>query len=244
MKKFSTVLIMLAIYSTSFSQSGKSTPKAQRFGFRASGNLCWIKSTDKNLVNDGMALTGSYGFNYQEKLNKTLWYEVGMDVSRIDGRLSNNYMQTFKRITPADTIMTNKASYNMKLNYIEIPFSFIGKTSEIGYMTYTFQGGLTPAFLLSQNATINYKDSIGTTKELATGKLNSNRPDDYVSTTDDINFFRMGFVMGAGVEYALTKDVSVVGNLRYSNGLFRVNKFTGYDAFRTNYFALSVGILF
>ena len=240
MKKFSTVLIMLAICSSSFSQSGKGSTKTQRFGFRTSGNLCWIKSTDKLLVNDGVKLTGSYGFNFQEKLNKTLWYEIGMDVSRIDGRLTNNYMQTFKRITPADTIMTNKASYAMKLNYIEIPFSFIGKTSEIGYMTYTFQGGLTPAFLLSQNATIKNVDSTGS----FTGKLNSNRPDDYVATSDDINFFRMGFVMGAGAEYALTKDVSIVGGFRYSNGLFRVNKNKAYDSFRTNYFALSVGILF
>lgn len=243
MKKFSTVLIMLAICSSSFSQSGKGSAKAQRFGFRASGNLCWIKSTDKLLVNDGMKLTGSYGFNYQEKLNKTLWYEIGMDVSRIDGRLTNNYMQTFtlNSTNPATVKTTKGASYNMKLNYIEIPFSFIGKTSEIGYMTYTFQGGLTPAILLSQNATIKKADSVGGE---FTGKLNSNRADDYVATTDDINFFRLGFVMGAGVEYALTKDVSVVGNLRYSNGLFRVNKFSGYDAFRTNYFALSVGILF
>ncbi len=239
MKKFSTVLLMLAICSSSFSQTRKTN--TQRFGFRTSANFCWIKSTDKLLVNDGIKLTGSYGFNFQEKIYKTLWYEIGMDVSRIDGRLTNNYLQSFQRVEPKDSNATKGASYNMKLNYIEIPFSFIGKTSEIGYMTYTFQGGLTPAFLLSQNATIKKADSVGGE---FTGKLNSNRKDDYVSTSDDINFFRMAFVMGAGAEYALTKEVSIVGGFRYSNGLFRVNKNKAYDAFRTNYFAVSVGILF
>ncbi len=241
MKKFSTVLLLLSIYSFSYSQAGKGNAKTQRFGFRTSGNLCWIKSTDKLLVNDGMKVTGSYGFNYQEKLNKTLWYEIGLDISRIDGKVTNNYPQIFTRVTPAKSNTTNSASYNMKLNYLELPISFIGKTSEIGYMTYTFQGGLSPAFLLSQNATITKADSVGGT---FTGKLNSNRADDYVATSDDISFFRMGFVMGAGVEYALTKEVSIVGGFRYSNGLFRINKNKAYDAFRSNYFALSVGILF
>ncbi|MDZ4757430.1 MAG: outer membrane beta-barrel protein [Bacteroidota bacterium] len=241
MKKFSTVLLILAICSSSFAQTGKKPIKTQRFGFRASPNFCWIKSTDKLLVNDGVKMAFSYGFNFQEKINKTLWYEIGMDISRIDGRLTNNYPQIFKQVTPLNADTTNKVSYSMKLNYIEIPISFVGKTNEIGYMTYTFQGGLTPAILLSQNATIKKADSVGGDFK---GKLNSNRPDDFIATSDDVSFFRMAFVMGAGMEYALTKDVSIVAGIRYSNGMFRTNKNKAYDSYRTNYFAINVGILF
>ncbi|MBI3233093.1 MAG: outer membrane beta-barrel protein [Bacteroidetes bacterium] len=195
----------------------------------------------------------SYGLTFDYKLGKTFMFTTGFDVTNINSKsiitkninfINPNYNKTATTIDSNYTFTSANTAYSNKLKYLEIPLMFSGRTKEIGYMTYFFQAGFTPSFLLSQKSYIT--PSNPNVKLDGKVLLNSTATDDYVTKQDDISLVRMGFVLGAGAEYNLQGTTSLVGSVRFSNGLFNIMKDPNseFQKVKNNYISLNVGIVF
>jgi opacity protein-like surface antigen len=76
--------------------------------------------------------------------------------------------------------------------------------------------------------------------------LNSDSRDEFTSKKDDIALMRVGFVLGAGVEYNLQGTTSLIGSIRFNNGLFNILKDPNRDfqPVKSHYISLNLGIVF
>lgn len=218
-----------------------------RFGFKIAPNISWIKSDDKFLKNNGAPVGFSYGITFDKKLSKTFLFTTGFDITNINGKSIIQRAVNFNKPNPVDSLSNQTSlstAYSNKLRYLEIPLLFSGRTKEIGYLTYFFQAGFTPSFLLKQKADITSTNS--NIKIDGRVLLNSTSVDEFTSKQDDISFLRVGFALGAGAEYNLQGTTSVVGSIRFSNGLFNVMKDPNkeFQSVKNNYISLNLGIVF
>jgi len=101
------------------------------------------------------------------------------------------------------------------------------KTKEIGYLTYFAHLGLTTQ--------MNIK-ATGTSSD-----ANSSLADDNIS--DEINFFNLGYHIGAGAEYSIGGNTALVFGLMYTNGFTDITS-SSDDKITTAGIALRLGILF
>lgn len=259
------LLLVAALLCTTVTFAQTKPPKKRdddkkfRFGFKGAMTTSWIKSDDKKITKDGIPVGFSYGFNVDYKLAKNFSFVTGFDVTNINMKMKNihpnqdftmisstKYDSLGKRLTTTKTSSTTLL--NITAKYIEVPILFNGHTNEIGYWTYFIQGGFSPSVLVSQKATLTSSDT-SFPELLAQGevKLNATESlDEYRSTEDDIALFRVGFVIAAGAEYNLSGNTSLVGSLRYNNGMFNIMKdpSSRFDKVTNHYVSLNVGILF
>lgn len=240
---------LMLVTTSAFSQNKTSRNDFKyRFGFKMAPNVSWIKSDDKSVRPNGSSLNFSYGITFDKKLNQTFLFTTGFDITNINTNLVINkslYFAYPNSSNLSDTVrLSQKTDYKNYLRYLEIPLLFSGRTKEIGYMTYFFQAGITPSVLLKQRADISSSnDSIRFDNPVL---LNSGSRDEFTSKKDDIASIRVGFVLGAGVEYNLQGTTSLVGSIRYNNGLFNIMRDPNRDfqAVKSHYISLNIGIVF
>ena len=245
MKKI--VFAMLLLSNLSFGQAKDTAPNTfkYRFGFKIAPNIGWLKSDDKFIANNGAPVGFSYGLTLDLKLTKTFLFTTGFDITNINSKSVITKSLAFSVPGYNDSFrVSSSTTYSNKLRYLEIPLLFSGRTKEIGYMTYFFQAGFTPSILLKQKAYI----TPGNTSIVIPDKvlLNSDAKDEYTSKQDDITWMRVGFVLGAGAEYNLQGTTSLVGSIRFNNGLFNIMRDPGkeFQQVKNNYLSLNIGIVF
>jgi opacity protein-like surface antigen len=105
--------------------------------------------------------------------------------------------------------------YKLDLQYIEVPLTLKLKTNEIGYLTYYGQIGITPGVKLKGRVDAS----------------SNNQNDDLQNTNvlKDINFVNLALTVGGGIEYSLTKDVSLLAGIYFNNGFINVIPKDGGD---------------
>jgi hypothetical protein len=253
MKKILIAVLLLS--NTVFAQTKDNSANQfkYRFGVKIAPNVAWLKSDDKLLTNDKATVNFSYGltFDYRLSKSKTFMFTTGFDVTNINSKSTINKVLSFTNpkynatdISSTKDLTSNSTKYSNKLKYLEIPLLFSGRTKEIGYMTYFFQAGFTPSFLLNQKAYITPDNS----KIAIDGKvlLNSDLKEDYVTKQDDIAMLRMGYILGAGAEYNLQGTTSLIGSIRFNNGLFNIMKDPNkeFQKVKNSYISLNIGIVF
>jgi len=206
---------------------------------------------------NGTKMGYSYGLSFEYFMTKNYLFSTGINFLKTGGVFS------YKGAVDHGTFfLPSEVEVNYSLHYVEIPTILKLRTNEIGYLTYFGQIGLKTGF--------NFKASSTTThtyfQPQVNATLTNTLPNVPTSVTNEINFINMSLVVGAGVEYSISGNTSLMLGITYSNGFInqldtKVNAldangnalidrfgspvYTAKDASANlNYFALNIGVYF
>jgi hypothetical protein len=257
MKKQLSLLMTLIIVYTAHGQSAEK--RKLQLGIMMNPSLGWVV-TETNQISSGgvkagigLGIMGDYFFadNYAlsaEFLHSTQGFKV--KANKI------SYTQ------PADNTATNKVddvTINYTIRSFQIPVSLKLRTNEIGHWRYYGQVGLAPSFayraIRADFSKEVFPDSDDNKKRAVNDKSNDfdyNRdggtqiPGNELKNhleEDNIRGFRLPVLIGAGAEWNLSGNTSVIMGIRYEYGL--INMMKASDAIgRRNVVSLSTGIRF
>lgn len=213
MKKIYVVLALIFLGFSGFSQEAPPF----KFGIKASPNLGWIKPDTKGIIGNGSSLGFNYGLIAEFTLGNSYNYAfaTGIDISNFGGKI-----QFPDAIAPIDTTLLNtKNSSEFNFRYVDIPLTIKMKTNEIGYNTYYANFGFSTGFRIKSRQNTSY--------QLATGNLT----EENIDVIKDIAPFRVGLVIGAGLEYNIHGKTALVAGLTFNNGFTNI--------FNKNYYELN-----
>jgi hypothetical protein len=262
MKK-SISIILLAVLSTAvMAQDGEKQPKF-RFGLKIAPSVAWLgpdktKFNDLSVESGGAKIKFGYGLITEFILAKNYSFLTGVEVNYAGGSVNYKDANSVSYKLNNDTAIYLK-SREYKQQYITIPIALKLKTNEIGYMTYFGQIGVDASFKIKGRA--NDKGSLYA--DTTTGAQNFNvYISDYEETDVDIlkqvNLFRIALNVGAGVEWNIAGNTSLLFAVNYNNGFtnYFYNKTRDDNKLKdntgekleekasSNYVALTVGVLF
>ena len=180
-----------------------------RFGLQLNPQISWLSPNTKNYAGKGSKLGLNYGLSTEFFLTKNYLFSTGFFISSLGGKVS--YQGTFKDANGVNFQSTVEQTY--KIKYIEIPLTLKLRTNEIGYMTYYGQFGLKSAIKFKSTSDYTYAD------------INNSPKEEDVNTAGDIFFVNMYLTVGAGVEYNISGNTSLMVGLTYNNGFInQLNK--------------------
>ena len=195
-----------------------------RLGFNLSPFVSWLVNDDPEIrrtgsnvglqagaiaeyyLNENMMLTSGLGLAFNR--GGTLKYETGGNFFP-NSRLSDNLLNS------GDKPLPDGVKIKYKLQYLEIPLGIRFRTNEKGYLRYFAEA---PVF------TMGFRT--GARANLEGQELDSQRE----NISGDVPFFNFSVGGGAGVEYAITEEISGVFGLYYTAGLSDITSNAGYTA--------------
>jgi len=227
-------LFSIAAFITVISQNDKSF----RFGLMGTPNIAWIKSNTEVHDYDGILFRLGYGLTAEFLLGSNYSFSTGLESNYSGGKMSWEY--PIMTIVGSDTtISKTKVESSYKFQFLEIPLTLKMMTNEINYITYFARFGGSLGMRLDSKADYMYVVA-GEKREVLDKKIN-----------DDIQFFRIAFVVGIGAEYSLGGATSAFFSLNFNNGLTNIFRKKGTNLYDdndkkgiNNYFSLNAGILF
>lgn len=199
MKRLFIGLLMLFTTGTVFAQYGTEPYYGFRLGLTAHPTIGWAKP--EGAKSNGVNLGFSYGligdFNFAENYS----FSTGFTITTINGKTTEidprpyHDSQQFPNPTPYDL--------KYMLQYVEIPLTVKLKTEKIGMVRWYGQFGLSNDFMIGarQDVSINGRTLFDNTR-----------------IKKDINFYRAGLIIGAGLEYDIARNTSVTTGLTFNNG--------------------------
>jgi hypothetical protein len=221
-----------------------------RFGLQLNPHISWLTPNTAGYESEGAKFGMTYGLAAEFFLTKNYLFSTGLFIANLGGEVS--FEGIYEDNNGANIPSAVKQSYGIK--YIEIPLTLKLRTNEIGYMTYYGQFGLKSGIKFKSTSDFSYSD------------INNSPKIEGVNTASDIFFINMYLTVGAGVEYNISGNTSLLLGLTYNNGFInQLDKrsnlidatgkatvdlngdpvFTEKDASANmNYVALNVGIFF
>lgn len=253
MKKTTVLVTLLALVLGSFAQTDF------QLGLHFSPNIGWLKPTGDNVEADGAKIGYSFGVIADFNISENYIFSTGAQIVNTGFTLIKPDVQEFTDNSGITANGFGKTTSEVRLNYVDIPLTLKLRTNEIGYLKYYGKVGFGLGF--------NYKaiadEEFAYTSVTTQGATLSNEDVDYDA---EINLFRASLIIGAGVEYNLSGNTSLIVGVTYNNGftnLFSkdvyaadgngnaINPNNGSEAKRTeaaksinNMIVLNVGILF
>ena len=173
-----------------------------RFGLQLNPQISWLSPNTKNYTSKGSKLGLTYGLSTELFLTKNYLFSTGFFISSLGGKVS--YQGVFKDANDINFQSAVEQTYRIK--YIEIPLTLKLRTNEIGYITYYGQFGLKSAIKFKSTSDYTYTDI-----------KDSPKVED-VNTAGDIFFVNMYLTVGAGIEYNISGNTSLMLGLTYNNG--------------------------
>ncbi len=227
MKKCLIIAILFTITATTFAQ------KKLRFGIVGTPSLSWISlDVDEAAEKDGTKLGINFGLNLEYYFMENAGFATGLLINQTGGGIRYNDQVLFDQTHPLST----NIEVVYKLQYIQIPLGLKFKTNEIGYNTYFGQLGL--------NTMINTKSE---GKHSDNAYTESQRD---AKVNKDINAINLGYYIGAGFEYNLSGNTSLLVGINYFKGftdltdIKMVNGDSLNDKATLDGIELKIGVLF
>ena len=228
MKKVILVILLTTITIVSYAQSSDSK---FHFGVKVMPALAWFRidaPEETGLKSDGLPFGFGYGLITDFGFAERYAFSTGLEVAYRGGKTKQEFT-----INDTTSVLTTKYT----LQFIEVPLSLKLKTNEIGYLTYYFQVGFAPGFAIRTKADFEFE----------TAGLPTISEDD-VDASDEINEFNVSLLIGAGAEYNISGNTSLLFGLTFNNGFLDIldDEQFGDEKVKgnSNYLALTVGILF
>lgn len=218
MKKFIILTLLLAFMYVGV----KAQVNNLRIGPQVTPTFSWMKTNDNFINGNGMnlgtkiGLSAEYHFSSQYAIVSGLnWaFNTGGKLQHdVGGNLlprSNRDMDN-----PLD-LQTLPDGVNIRyhLQYLEIPIALKMRTKEFGYLRYYFQ---IPEFYINF-LTKARGDIMETSSSLNYTKQRIGR---------DVIGLNMFLGLGAGIEYSVTDETSIIGGLHYQQSFIDVTKNRG-----------------
>ncbi len=226
--------VVILILGWSFIAQGQEEEKNFRIGILGTSEVSWFSSDNSTSLNDGAKISLKGGILVDYRLLENYYFSTGINFNNMRGAIeyteSNIPFETSIEtyILNNDTEKSN-VTVDYQINYLEIPLGLKLRTNEIGYFTYHATFGLRTLF---------------NTKALASA---NQQAIDKENISKEVNFFHLGGFIGAGVEYAISRNFIVHGGLHYNAGftdMTSTNKKSFSDKVSLNGIALQVGVLF
>ncbi len=216
-----TVVLLLTIISVIAQEEGSS--KGLRFGLKVAPSMSWMKPDLKSIDKKGMTLGFNYGLMTDFSLsgNGNYAFSTGLEVSTVGGKL--NYPNVVEQDSTDYYGMTLR-TFNLK--YVNLPLQLKLRTNEIGYMTYFGSFGIDAGFNFKAKATDEH-----TLRKKQTGDVDPpiTPTEEDIVVNKDVSFFRVALVIGAGFEYNLSGNTSLLLGVTFNNGFNNVLTYDGYE---------------
>lgn len=195
-----------------------------RIGFQASPLLSWVSNNNNQIVktegNIGLKLGTTADIYFKDNYSFTLGinlafheggefrYETGGNyLPKSD--LSDPALQTGDKPLPDGT----KIKYN--LQYVEFPIGLKIRSKEIGYLRYFVEAPVFHFAFLTRGR-----------GDIETDQVKKERENIY----KDLQIFNVFWGFGAGIEYSISENNSLIGGLYFQNGLIDFTRDQGHSA--------------
>lgn len=206
MKKTTVLITLLALVLGSFAQ------RDFQLGLHFSPNIGWVKPNGNTIASDGAKLGYTFGVIGDFNITENYILSTGLQLMNTGLSIIKPDAQT---IADDPTVRYGKTTADIRLNYVDIPVTLKLRTNEIGYMKYYGQVG----FGLGVNYRAAADEEFSYATATSTGATLSNENVDYDS---EINLFRAALVIGAGVEYNLSGNTSLIAGVTFNNGFTNI----------------------
>ena len=232
MKGISILLVAVLMTVQGFSQDFKKF----KFGFKVDPNISWMSPEAADLVSEGVLLRGSFGVNADIMFSERYALGTGFSIMGGGGQLS--FFDYEDRIGDAgESNFIVKRNRKYKLKYVEIPLTLKLRTDEIGYITYWGQFGLGLGFATKATADDNIKffsELVEDADEMGNSWIDSGSAISTLAKEDEEEMgvdisgemlpIRASLIIGAGIDYSLSGNTSLMFGIAYNNGLTNVFK--------------------
>jgi len=196
-----------------------------KLGILANPQITWMSPTGSDDVkNEGIKPGIDIGLSMEKYFTDNYAILTGISLNNMGGKISYNDSITMT-LDDGDIIIDSLSKISFSLQYIKVPVGLKFKTKEIGYFTYFAQIGLEAGINVKANLTA---DANGIDSE---------------SVSDEVKNFNTGYFIGAGTEYSLGGNSSIVLGIQYQNGFIDVLN-TTKDKIVTPKVTLLLGIMF
>jgi hypothetical protein len=180
---------------------------------RFSPGIAWMKPDSKYITNEGNVARFGFGISMDIHFTENYAFGTGFEVTRMGGSLS--YLNS-GRYDGVDYVMSRTRDY--RLQYVEVPLTLKLRTNEIGYITYWGQFGIVPGLNINAKGDDNVDFLYGKTDTGwgETDRVSFSSEDEDIK--NDVNIFRVGLLIGAGIEYSLSGNTALHVGITYNNG--------------------------
>ena len=195
-----------------------------RIGFQASPVFSGMRNKDDLIVKNGGNLGLKLGAISDIYFKNNLSFTLGLNLAFHEGgeflyEIGGNYLPDSELSDPllqtGDKPLPDGVKIRYQLQYLEVPVGLKFRTEEKGNITYFFEAPiLTFSFLTRGRGDIESEDFLYEQENIY----------------KDLIVANIFFGLGAGVEYAISKNNSLIGGLYWQRGLFDVTKDKGWRA--------------
>jgi hypothetical protein len=214
--------IVLAI--TLFFALANLSGQGLHIGVYTEPQITWINSDEANVAHDGSVVKFNSGIDFDIFFMPNYAFTIGLGLNNMGGKLL--YYDT-TRFSQTNSTLIIPAGFTAKhsLQYLNIPLGLKLKTTELGYTTFYFHGGLSPL--------LNLK-AVTSSAQLSLVKEN---------IKEEINLFSLNYFVSAGIEYRLAGNTALILGLKWSSGFndVTINDFANNNL---NSAGLHIGIRF
>jgi len=216
-----------------------------QLGLQLSPNLSWMNPDSEGVDGEGSKIGFGYGIIADFNIADNYAISTGISLLNIGGKLSYPDIQSPNLIP-----IGGRTEADIRLKYVQIPFTLKLKTNQIGYMKYFGQFGL--------GLGINY-DAEADTDFNSPSIIGSTFTRNDADFGDEINLFRGSLIVGLGAEYNISGNTSIMLGLTFDNGFTNLLSEDTYEAdgsgnaignrdqdFKaiSNIFVINAGVLF
>jgi hypothetical protein len=236
MKRILQTILLLTIVQAAQAQL--------KIGMRFAPQITWSATDNKNSFSNGSRINAAYGLILEYYFTEN--YALGTELSiQYFGTNQNIKKEKYTSVDYRGVSYPNVSNLNFdyRLRYFQIPLILKMRTNEIGHLRYYGEFGFNAGILTLARADMS-------TTGLNIDEVNVNEPDaddaytiNPVAYSDDVNVFKAGLVIGAGIQHNFIGNSLLQVGLRYEDGLvgyMNDDRLMSY----LNYLALNIGVLF
>lgn len=224
MKKITTILILSFLGFVASAQNSPLTNYGFRLGLTATPTIGWIKPEPGKT--NSVALGFSYGLIGDFNFAPNYSFSTGLTITTINGK------STEVNVSPyyANANSSIPVAYDLKykMQYIELPLTVKLKTLKADGKRWYGQFGLSNGFNISaKQDAVSGASTVGDNQKIS----------------DFTKFYRAGLILGAGGEFDISGNASILAGLTYNNGFTNITTDKNRDV-RNHYIALNFGVFF
>lgn len=195
-------LAIALLMGTSFTHA-QDADSGVRLGVKVAPNTHWLRPDSKGLESDGNSVGYSFGVVVDVPFGAagTYAFHTGLGMMNLGGKLKASYTENNLDIN---------STQDTKLRYIDVPLCLKLRTRTEAPMDFYGLLGTSAAFNI--RARSDFSTTVGGTTTSDTD----------VDIIEDVALFKMGLVVGAGVEYKIGSGATIFGGITYNNAFTNV----------------------
>jgi hypothetical protein len=176
-----------------------------RFAIHADPVISWIGSNESEYVSEGLKPGVDIGLDVIHFFADNYAISSGISIISAGGRQSSTQTDTLV-FTNFNQVVEEGTEVKYNLQYMNIPLGLRLQTNQVGYLTYYTDMGFDLRLLIKSTIDIS---ALGIDHEIA---------------RNEVYGMNAGWHIGAGLEYELGIDLSLIAGLSYAQDFFDVTK--------------------